>query len=68
MNLCQEQKDKPGEQSVKRDVLCAALRVSRDARDEESRALNVALGGGPPGRSAVLHARLPAVFGAQVAW
>ena len=45
----------------------AALRVSRAARDEESRALNVALGGGLPGRSVARHARPPEVLGARVA-
>jgi len=48
--------------------LRAALNAKRAARDEDLPAQYVALGGGPPGRSAVLHARLPAVFGAQVAW
>ena len=45
----------------------AALRVSRAARDEESRARNVALGAGLPGRSVARHAKPPEVLGARVA-
>ena len=48
------------------DVLRAALNVKRAARDEDLRVRYVALGGGPPGRNAAAHARLPAAFGAQV--
>ena len=48
-------------------MLHAALNVKRAARDEDSRVRYVALGGGPADRNAAQHARLPAVFGAQVA-
>jgi len=53
---------------VERDVLRAALNAKRAARDEDSHVQYVALGGEPPGRSVAGHARLPAVFGAQVVW
>ena len=53
---------------MERDVLRAALNAKRAARDEELHVRYVALGGGPPGRSVAGHARLPAVFGAQVVW
>jgi hypothetical protein len=53
---------------VERDVLRAALNAKRAARDEDLRVQYVALGGEPPGRSDAGHARLPAVFGAQVVW
>jgi hypothetical protein len=48
-------------------VLRVALNAKRAARDEDLRVRYVALGGVRPGRSAAQHARLPAVFGAQVA-
>jgi hypothetical protein len=48
-------------------VLRAALNVKRAAKDEDLRVRYVALGGGPPGRTAAPHAKLPAAFGAQVA-
>ncbi len=48
-------------------MLRAALNVKRAAKAEEVRVRYVALGGGPPDRSAAGHARLPAAFGAQVA-
>ena len=53
---------------MERDVLRAALNAKRAARDEDLHVRYVALGGGPPGRSVAGHARLPAVFGAQVVW
>ena len=52
---------------MERDVLRAALNAKRAARDEDLRVRYVALDGGPPGRTAARHARLPAAFGAQVA-
>jgi len=66
VNLCQEQKDKPGEQSVKHDVLLVALRASRAAQDEELRARNAAPDGKPRGRSAARHAKPPEVLGERV--
>jgi hypothetical protein len=48
-------------------VLRAALHADPAARDEESRALNVAPGGGLPGRSVARHAKPPEVLGARVA-
>jgi hypothetical protein len=47
--------------------LPAGLHAKRAARHEELRAPNVALGGGLQEASAARHARLPGVFGAQVA-
>ena len=49
-------------------MLRAALNAKRAERDEDLRVWCVALGGEPPGRSDAGHARLPAVFGAQVVW
>jgi len=48
-------------------VLRAALNARRAARDEDSRVRYVALGEGLREASAARHAKLPAVFGAQVA-
>ena len=67
IELCQEQKDKPEEQRVKRDGLRAVLNAKRAARDEDLRVQYVVPGGGPQGRNAAQHAKLPAVFVAQVA-
>ena len=53
---------------MERDVLRAALNAKRAARDEDLHVQYVALGGERPGRSDAGHARLPAVFGAQVVW
>ena len=53
---------------MERDVLRAALNAKRAARDEELRVRYVVLGEERPGRNAARHARLPAVFGAQVVW
>ena len=64
--LCQKLKDKPGEQSVKRDVLLGALHASRAVPDEELRAQNAGPGGKPPGRSVEPDAKRPAVRDAQV--
>jgi hypothetical protein len=49
-------------------VLRAALNAKRAERDEELRVRYVALGEGLREASAARHAKLPAVFGAQVAW
>ena len=58
--LCQEQKDRPGERHVEQDVL-------RVARDEELRVRYVARVAELREASGAQHARLPAVFGALVA-
>jgi len=65
--LCQKQKDKPGERSVQQDVLRAALNVKPAARVEDLRVRYVARDERPREASAAQHARLPAVFDAQVA-
>ncbi|MGE5215217.1 MAG: hypothetical protein ACM3NN_16195 [Nitrospirota bacterium] len=65
--LCQEQKDKPGERSVKQDALRVAQHASRAARDDELRVRNVAPGEGLREASAAQHAKLLAVPGARVA-
>jgi len=52
---------------VEQNVLRAALNVKRGARDEDLRVRYVALGGGQREGNAARHARLPAVFDAQVA-
>jgi len=49
------------------EVLRAAPNVKRAARDEDLRVRYVALGGGLREASVAGHARLLAVFGAQVA-
>ena len=49
-------------------MLRAALNAKRAERDEELRVPYVALGEGLREASAARHAKLPAVFGAQVAW
>jgi hypothetical protein len=48
-------------------VLPAELHAKHAARHEELRVPNVALGEGPQEVNAAQHARLPDVFGAQVA-
>ena len=48
-------------------MLRDALNAKRAARDEDLRVRYVVLDGGPPSRSAAQHAKLPAVFGAQLA-
>ena len=50
------------------DVLRAALNVKRAARDEDLRVRYVARVAGLREASVARHERLPAVFGAQVAW
>ena len=65
--LCQEQKDRPGERSVVQDVLRAAPNVKRAARDEDLRVRYVARVDSLQEASAEQHAKLPAVFDAQVA-
>jgi len=65
--LCQEQKDRPGERSVKQDVLHVGLNVKRAAKDEDLRVRYVVLGEGLREASAARHARPPVVFDAQVA-
>ena len=52
---------------MERDVLRAALNAKRAARDEDLHVQYVALGGGVREANAAQHARLPAVFDAQVA-
>jgi len=63
--LCQEQKDRPGELSVKEDVLRVGLNAKRAAKDEDLRVRYVALGEGLREASAALHAKQPAVFDAR---
>lgn len=58
--LCQEQKDRPGERHVEQDAL-------RAARDEELRVRYVARVDRLQEASAAQHVKLPAVFGARVA-
>ena len=65
--LCQKQKDKPGERSVQQDVLRAALNVKPAARVEDLRVRYVARVDSLQEASVAQHARLPAVFDAQVA-